>query len=621
MLAVAQPVYCYTICSVAKTSTRASMVMFFGNIVLAQILVTVGPFVERALATSGKNSTGEPWLRVIQYAMAILRITPSFALGNGLSDLNFLVGDYWRNNPLEDITTEDFTRCDEEVEKVNQYQLECSRNIWDVTYGPGRNLLMLAASLLLWLVVLIVTNTVRNSLCWKKLFQASAPPLDFGTLKDDDVIAEEQRMADDEVIDDPANVISACNVRKVFSVSKQKHKYVHAVQGVSFGTCVGEVFGLLGVNGAGKSTMFKMLVGEEIPLPKGRLRVNRDRGIGYCPQHDPLWSMLTCREHLIFTCRVKGINDADDVVTKLMKSVDLTEYADVMAKNLSGGNKRKLCVAMSLIGTPKILFLDEPSAGVDPLSRRFLWGMIRQISECDKASTVILTTHSMEECEALCTRTAIMVNGVFRCIGPNTRIRNNYGKGATLDLSFFYDRSRHNVLLSQWNLPDADVITYQQVRSLITGEFPLHEKLLYSSASCFISIINIVAEKKKVDLTDEKEREIILPSACAACIVTQWWTLVSACEQFVAKLKAKLNLEELTIEEIHGEKCRLRVDLDGITMNEVFRAMEEFKKNSDVEDYTLSRATLESIFNAFAREPVNNKSGGKVKVKKTRVTE
>merc|ERR1712187_873865 len=100
------------------------------------------------------------------------------------------------------------------------------------------------------------------------------------------------------------------------------------------------------------------------------------------------------------------------------------------AANLSGGNKRKLMVAVALIGDAPMVLADEPSAGMDPVARRFMWSVIQNlVSARRKRSAVLLSTHSMEECEALCQRSAIMVNGVFRCLGSNREIRTRYGGG------------------------------------------------------------------------------------------------------------------------------------------------------------------------------------------------
>lgn len=114
--------------------------------------------------------------------------------------------------------------------------------------------------------------------------------------------------------------------------------------------------------------------------------------------------------------------------------MNLEEYVDKLSGTLSGGNKRKLSVAMAMIGNPSIIFLDEPSTGMDPKARRFMWKVISRITTERKQSTVILTTHSMEEAEALSTRLGIMVNGNFKCIGTPQRIKSKFGKGFEIEV-------------------------------------------------------------------------------------------------------------------------------------------------------------------------------------------
>lgn len=114
--------------------------------------------------------------------------------------------------------------------------------------------------------------------------------------------------------------------------------------------------------------------------------------------------------------------------------MDLTDYTNIRANNLSGGNKRKLSVAMALIGNPPLVFLDEPSTGVDPQAKRFMWNIISKISTQKKNSSVIITTHSMEEAEALCTKMGIMVDGAFKCFGTSTHIKDKYGTGYELEI-------------------------------------------------------------------------------------------------------------------------------------------------------------------------------------------
>jgi ATP-binding cassette subfamily A (ABC1) protein 3 len=144
---------------------------------------------------------------------------------------------------------------------------------------------------------------------------------------------------------------------------------------------------------------------------------------------------MTVYEHLDTYAKLKGIpfDVRDRMVEQQMKDMDLESYRNVRANNLSGGNKRKLSVAMALIGNPPLVFLDEPSTGVDPQAKRFMWDIVSKISTQRKKSSVIITTHSMEEAEALCTKMGIMVDGLFKCFGSSQHIKDKYGTGYEIE--------------------------------------------------------------------------------------------------------------------------------------------------------------------------------------------
>jgi ATP-binding cassette subfamily A (ABC1) protein 3 len=133
---------------------------------------------------------------------------------------------------------------------------------------------------------------------------------------------------------------------------------------------------------------------------------------------------------------LKGIRShiLERLVEKVIEEMDLKDFVNVFANNLSGGNKRKLSVAIAIIGNPPLIFLDEPSTGVDPQAKRFMWNILSKISTLRKKSAVIITTHSMEEAEALCTKMGIMVAGEFRCFGSSTHIKDKYGTGYELEV-------------------------------------------------------------------------------------------------------------------------------------------------------------------------------------------
>ncbi|XP_051989665.1 retinal-specific phospholipid-transporting ATPase ABCA4-like isoform X1 [Xyrauchen texanus] len=216
-----------------------------------------------------------------------------------------------------------------------------------------------------------------------------------------------------------------------------------AVDKICAGVPAGECFGLLGVNGAGKTTTFKMLTGDT-DVTSGEASVagcsiltnilDVHQNMGYCPQFDAIDELLTGREHLYLYARLRGIPESEisRVAEWGIQKLGLSEYADRCAGTYSGGNKRKLSTAIAMIGCPPLVLLDEPTTGMDPHSRRFLWTAIVSIIRDGRA--VVLTSHSMEECEALCTRLAIMVNGTFKCLGTIQHLKYKFGGGYVVTL-------------------------------------------------------------------------------------------------------------------------------------------------------------------------------------------
>ncbi|CAJ1389550.1 unnamed protein product [Effrenium voratum] len=232
-------------------------------------------------------------------------------------------------------------------------------------------------------------------------------------------------------------------LRKVFPGRKGAPPKV-AVQDMFFGIPEGECFGYLGLNGAGKTTTMKMLTGEELStggeatLGGYNIKTQQNqvrRLIGYCPQFDALIGTLTAREHLTLFARIKGMPETElhRYVDSLLDQLTLRPYADKQAMSFSGGTRRKLSLGLSLVGDPRCVFLDEPTTGVDPESRRFMWKLI---SGTMVGRAVVLTTHSMEECEALCNRIGIMVNGQLVCLGSASQLKATHGYGYQFEVTF-----------------------------------------------------------------------------------------------------------------------------------------------------------------------------------------
>ncbi|KRZ07943.1 ATP-binding cassette sub-family A member 1, partial [Trichinella zimbabwensis] len=216
------------------------------------------------------------------------------------------------------------------------------------------------------------------------------------------------------------------------------------VNDLNFEVLQGECFGLLGHNGAGKTTTFKMITGKcsisqgcvyfaKTHAPRSNCRSITD--IGYCPQFDALDERLTGREILQFYADIRSMcrKCKDAAVLHYIWRLGLNSHADCLIRTYSGGLKRRLSTAISLIGNPRIILLDEPTASMDPESRRLIWDVI--LERINLGQSVLLTSNSMEECEILCNRVGIMSNGSFKCLDAIQELKEKYGKGYIIALS------------------------------------------------------------------------------------------------------------------------------------------------------------------------------------------
>jgi ABC-2 type transport system ATP-binding protein len=216
-------------------------------------------------------------------------------------------------------------------------------------------------------------------------------------------------------------MIETKGLRKIFrSRAGRETKVVEAVVGVDLKVDAGEIFGFLGPNGAGKTTTLRMLAtlldpddgqatvaGVDLRKNPGEVR----KRIGYVAQGGSTWDESTAREELVLQARMYGIGKAEAQARaiKSLEAFQLTEYADRKCKTYSGGQRRRVDIALGIIHEPKLVFLDEPTTGLDPQSRAHMWDEIRRLRE--EGMTVFITTHYLEEADALCDRVAIIDNG------------------------------------------------------------------------------------------------------------------------------------------------------------------------------------------------------------------
>jgi ABC-2 type transport system ATP-binding protein len=219
-----------------------------------------------------------------------------------------------------------------------------------------------------------------------------------------------------------------------------------AVDHISFAVEQGETFGLLGPNGAGKSTLIRMLT-TLIPPTSGTALVGgvdvRDdpdgvrRVIGVIPQALTSDLELSPRENLLIFAKLYGVPRArrDRLIGELLEAVELTSWADKPVKNLSGGMRRRVEIARGLVHEPKIFFLDEPTTGLDPVSRTAVWEMLRRVKGTHDL-TVLITTHYMDEADKLCDRIAIVDHGKLVALDSPLRLKTSVPGTTTIEASF-----------------------------------------------------------------------------------------------------------------------------------------------------------------------------------------
>jgi ATP-binding cassette, subfamily A (ABC1), member 3 len=229
-----------------------------------------------------------------------------------------------------------------------------------------------------------------------------------------------------------------------------------------------DVTALLGHNGAGKTSTIAMLTGAYAPTSGGASVCGRDikaqmsdirKDLGICMQHDCLFSQLTVREHVQFFSRLKGLyhrlpwSEAEDHIDRVLADVALFDKRNALSRNLSGGMKRKLSVAVAFCGDSKVVLLDEPTSGMDPFSRRFTWNVIRQYRQ---NRCIILTTHFMDEADVLGDRIAIMSEGRLQCVGSPLFLKKRYGVGYQLSIEKRHAKRGSSHGSSHGKVPSSD---------------------------------------------------------------------------------------------------------------------------------------------------------------------
>ncbi|XP_060722830.1 retinal-specific phospholipid-transporting ATPase ABCA4 isoform X1 [Tachysurus vachellii] len=395
----------------------------------------------------------------------VLLIFPHFCLGRGLIDL-----------AMNQAVTDVYARFGEEL-VVDPFR-------WDFV---GKYMVCMALEGFIYFTFTLLIQ-YRFFLDHWLCDYSQIPVLD----EDDDVAQERQRIYSREQNSD---ILHVRDLTKMYVGRKRP-----AVDRICFGVPPGECFGLLGVNGAGKTTTFKMLTGDT-DVTSGEASVagfsilsnilDVHQNMGYCPQFDAMDELLTGREHLYLYARLRGVPESEisRVAQWCIDKIGLSEYAGLCAGTYSGGNRRKLSTAIAMIGCPPLLLLDEPTSGMDPHSRRFLWNTIMSIIRDGRA--VVLTSHSMEECEALCTRLAIMVNGTFKCLGTIQHLKYKFGDGYVVTMKIRAARAG-----SSPDLGPAEAFMESNFPRCVQREKHYNTLQYHISSSSLARVFQLVAENK-----------------------------------------------------------------------------------------------------------------------------
>ncbi|KAG6587048.1 ATP-binding Cassette (ABC) Superfamily [Phytophthora cinnamomi] len=558
-LAICPFTYCLSYFFKEHASAQTYTIM--ANFLLGVVL-TVVSFILDVVSTSSANAN-----KVLKF---FWRLSPLFNLGSGL--LNQITSGLGRSGT------------------VSPFEMDVM----------GWELLYLALDAVLFFSIAVGIDFLLSFPKIKAAVFKDPQFLDAPYEEDEDVAREAERVRSGGADGDAVKLLG---IRKVYKGNKV------AVRNLSFGLPKGECFGYLGINGAGKTTTMKMMTGDILPTSgSGTLggfdilseQLEVRRLIGYCPQFDALFELMSVREHLELFARIKGVSSANlnEVVKTLMHQMNLDDFENKLAGTLSGGNKRKLSVAIALIGSPPIVFLDEPSTGMDPVSRRFMWNVIAAISTQRKESTIILTTHSMEECEALCTRVGIMVGGRLRCLGSVQHLKHRFGDGLMLEMKLMGTPS-HDIdarvatvfggSASTTTFPRAEL----QAKCEALGDASWADKIVMSHATGYALAAAL-----------ERDGTMRLGMLCA------WW---AAEERFLALdafLRESFAVDANTgvkLLERQNDMCRYKLTGQVPRLASVFRCVEGSKQQVGIREYAVSQTTLEQIFNNFAGQQSEEK--------------
>ena len=385
-----------------------------------------------------------------------------------------------------------------------------------------------------------------------------------------------------------------------FNCCKKKKETV--LENITFQVENGECFGLLGGNGAGKTTLFKCLC-QEIKPDQGSILIKKQniydfnikekQIIGYCPQFDSIFEFLTVKENLRFYGHLKRINEynLDKIINIILKKLDLTKFSDKLTLNLSGGNKRKLSVGISLISKPCIILMDEPSNGMDPYTRKLLLDILfkaylrnnsnkyedEKNKKEENSRSIVLTTHLIEEVESLCDNIGIIVKGKFRENGKISEILNKKSKGIELNIEFIKP-SPESLKQKYGNVLREKVTDIKQ----FLGYLGRDEYCKYLKPNHFGKMLLKIKDSKK---------------SVMKLSIIRWIEYLDCLLGLTTKIKEYFDAVECI--KFNSNNFILKIyNINSQYKNDshIFGIMEKFKEKYKIEEYCYNLTTLENIF-------------------------
>ncbi|KAH8303941.1 hypothetical protein KR044_000407, partial [Drosophila immigrans] len=352
-------------------SSIAIVSIFCANIIIP--MVTMG--IVLILGVVGEGSSWDSWRHTLNTAFLVF---PQHALGDGLLELckNYMVAIVFRRYDID------------------SYKQPLASDLLQ------RHFTALAILGVTFLVLNVLIECHLMTRCWQHVCR----------LIDCQYRRELQRLGQLKAVNIQSIHKSCVDANEALRVDNLWHAYRrgrYAVRHVHFGVQHGECFALLGKNGAGKSTIFKLLTRQLLP-DMGHIHFDHP-SLSYCPQTNPLDPLLTVAECIRLYGQLRGIRQLDQLLERLLDTYELRSYRDVQVKRLSGGNRRKLTVAITCCGYTPTVLMDEPTSDMDPVTRSFVYRTIEQLLAARRA--VLLTSHSISEIEHLCQHVAVLKDG------------------------------------------------------------------------------------------------------------------------------------------------------------------------------------------------------------------